>query len=760
MNSSTLDWFRRSRPVLAAIAVLTVLWLLFFWRVLTPSPTDRLIFQKGDFTQHYYAFASYQVDRLWQGEFPLWNPYNYAGDSFAGNIQFGSFYPPRWLTALFLGQDGLSLEEYQLEVAVHYWLASVLMFAFLHAHTRRAGVALVGSILYTYSGYLTGYPLLQVSVLESIVWLPMLMLGVHYSASGRIYPGSIIGGIAMAFSLFGGHPQTTMQISYLALLYLAYLGWKKGLTPVTLITRMAFIVTIGVGLSAIQLLPSLEFTRLSYRVTDYGYADKANGFAAGDFLQVIAPGFFGDWSPLYIGMAGLLLGIGGLLNPKTQRAFWLLVIVVGLFLSLGGGSIVYDLFYLVVPGFNVFRQQERAASVVIFAWIVLACEYLSLLFDDQTDNDGPVRTFERLIWIFCGLLLAGAIITSGINLMQTESGNPTLSSTLMLNAFIAGLFAIWFRQTLSATRDPSVAAQPSQRSLIIPLVTLIALIVVDLFTVGTHSTNYVTDTPENRVQLDPTLADFVTDENDIRWRVDGAVGLQGDAVYFRIPDIYGTGPFTLASTELLRQIPVDRFWEVLSVRYATTIDTLPDNTPLELLAYGRSPSGEEFELVELADPRPVAHLVYDYRQAEGSAEFARQIMSDPRINLRQMAVTLFPLPFELPVERPDVSRIDQFEYLQPEHLVMRVSTGANALLTVSMVNYPGWTAEVNGQPVEIVDTYAGLIGIPLHAGENQAVTLRFQPQSLTLGILISGMTLILMLLAGIGGFTYQRRRNS
>src|SRR5690606_3374946 len=203
MNSPTLNWFQRMRPILVAVAVLTALWLLFFWRILTPSPTDRLIFQKGDFTQHYYAFASYQVERLWQGEFPLWNPYNYAGDSFVGNVQFSSFYPPRWLTALFLGQDGLLLEEYQLEAAVHYWLASVLMFAFLHAHTRRASVALAGSILYTYSGYLTGYPLLQVSVLESVIWLPMMMLGVHHTVSGRVYLGSIVAGVAMAFSLFG-----------------------------------------------------------------------------------------------------------------------------------------------------------------------------------------------------------------------------------------------------------------------------------------------------------------------------------------------------------------------------------------------------------------------------------------------------------------------------------------------------------------------------------------------------------------------------
>lgn len=751
MFSPAQHWFKQARPILAAIAMLTALWLLFFWRILTPSPTDRLIFQKGDFTQHYYAFASYQVERLWQGEFPLWNPYNYAGDSFVGNIQFSAFYPPRWLAALVFGQDGFSIEDYQMEVALHYWLTSVLMFAFLHAHTRRMSVALVGAVLYTYSGYLTGYPLLQVSVLESVVWLPLMMLGAHHSANGRVYLGSIVAGVGMAFSLFGGHPQTTMQISYLALLYLAYLGWQKSLSVSTIIGRMAFILLIGVGLSAIQLLPSLEFTRLSYRVTDYGYVDKANGFAAGDFFQVIAPGLFGDWSPLYIGMVGLLLGIGGLLNPKTQRPFWLVVIVVGLFLSLGGGSIVYDFFYLIVPGFNVFRQQERAVAVVVFAWIVLACEHLNFLLSEPTYGAASARTFERTLYCFCGLLFVGALIAVGFELLQAEP-RADLSSILTFNFIITLLFAAWFRWQ----RTNNATVKNSHHWLVVPL---IALIVVDLFTIGTRSTNYVADTNESRVQLDPSLTSLVIDETDIHWRVDGAAGLQGDGVYFRIPDIYGTGPLTLASTELLRQIPVDRFWEVLSVRYATVVDVVPDTLPLALLAYGRNAFGEAFELVELLEPRPIAHLVYDDRQAEGSAEFARQIMSDPRIDLREIAVTLYPLPFELPDERPEVSRIDQFEYLQPEHLVLQVSTGANALLTLSMVNYPGWSAEVNRQAVQIVDTYAGLIGIPLHAGEDQEVVLRFQPASVRNGALITGATLVVICIAGIILFWNVRKRD-
>lgn len=702
---------------LVAVIALTLLWALFFWRILTPNPIDRVIFTEGDFTQHYFAFADYQVERLWQGQFPLWNPYNHAGDPFAGNIQFVAFYPPRLLAAFIAGADGWTLEAYQLEVALHYWLASVMMYAFLIVFTKRSGVAFIGSLLYAYSGYLTGYPLLQVSVLESVIWLPLMMLGIQLSLERhrwRIH-GMLLAGIACALSLLGGHPQTTLQITYFTLAYFVFMAWKQRLIFSEIVLRIAVMGIVGGGLSAIQLLPALEFTRLSFRVTDYGYLDKANGFLPVDLFQVILPNLFGVWSPLYLGTAGLLLAIGAMTRPKLSitRPFWMLTIALGAFLSLGGGSIVYDLFYLLVPGINIFRQQERIANVMIFALVMLACEFLS-----ESNARQDIRT-RYALYAYTGLLLLIAAIAS----IQPEK--DLLHNTLSFVALNTLLFAVWYTWEHTYTG--------ARWHVYVPLA---ALIVTDLFTIGTRLENYVPDVPENRVQLDAPLQNLpVTDT--LEWRIDGAAGLQGYSVYFRQPDIYGTGPFTLASIENLRTIPVERFWEVLSVRYVTTTDEPPSDVPLELIAYGEQ---APYKLFELQDPRPIAHLVYDYRSAEGNADFARQIMSDPRVNLREMAITLDPLPFELPVERPSISHVNSITWTMPEHAEISISTATNALLTLSIPNYPGWQASVNGEPVAIVDTYAGLIGIPLLAGENQAITLTFAPQSVHYGLLISAAT--------------------
>jgi uncharacterized membrane protein YfhO len=94
----------------------------------------------------------------------------------------------------------------------------------------------------------------------------------------------------------------------------------------------------------------------------------------------------------------------------------------------------------------------------------------------------------------------------------------------------------------------------------------------------------------------------------------------------------------------------------------------------------------------------------------------------------------------------------------PEHLSMTVSTSENALLTVSLVNYPGWRVTVNGESVGIVDTYAGLIGVPIYPGEVQQVELRFVSDTVNAGAMASGVTGLLLLLGTV--FVIVRERQN
>ncbi|MCS6835456.1 MAG: YfhO family protein [Anaerolineae bacterium] len=701
---------------------------LFFWRVLTPHAPDRLTFAEGDFTQHFYSFVRYHALRWHSGTpFPQWNPYNHAGDPFLANVQFAVFYPPRWLTLTLLGADGLTQDEFQLEVIAHYALASITMFAFLRVVTSSSTSGVIGGVLYAYSGFMVGYPMLQPSILSAMAWLPLVLLGVHQSVHGapsQALRWLVLGSISLALAVLAGHPQTAVQIGYLSAIYLAFSAYRARLSLWQAAWRLLLLGGLALALSAAQVLPTLEFIRTSYRATVENYAEKSLGFGIQQWLQVFLPGQFGIWSPLYLGVVGGVLGLVGLATARGAARLWLVLVVLGLWLSLGAGSFLYDAAYLGLPLASWFRQQERIANVVVFGLIMLACEALDRILRGQTDAEA--NAWQRGLWAFSAAGLGLALLTHSLR----SSEDDALVQTLLTTAAHGAVLALWYAWQRSYGGTTWQKALP-----------LLGLIVLDLFTFGTRSPNFVPNDSRHAPHIPGIFAPLATPIEDIRWRVDGASGLRGYAVLAQVPDIYGTGPISLESIASLRTLPVDRMWEVLSVRYVSTSDTMPQGLAFRELAQDVNDVGEVFRLYELLDPRPLAHLVYDARTALDNPLFARQIMSDPRVNLREMAVTLAPIPLDLPVTPPELREVTALE-TGPERWSMRVATGANALLTVSLPYYNGWRASIDGQDVPIIPTYVGLISVPLRPGEHDVV-LEFSSPTAQLGVTISGLALAL-----------------
>ena len=144
----------KSRDALAS-GLLVILWLLFFWRILTPIERDKASFEQGDFSRQFVAFGAYQYERFAQSEIPLWNPYNNGGFPFIADTQAAVFYPPRLLTiALCKLFGGWSYNALQLEAVFHVLANSLLMYVFIRrmtlAHSGSEYGAFIGSIVAAY----------------------------------------------------------------------------------------------------------------------------------------------------------------------------------------------------------------------------------------------------------------------------------------------------------------------------------------------------------------------------------------------------------------------------------------------------------------------------------------------------------------------------------------------------------------------------------------------------------------------------------
>lgn len=723
--------FRAHRLDIFAVAALCALWGLFFWRLLTPVAADRMTFAPGDFITPFFALSDYQAERVWQGQIPLWNPYQSAGMPLAADLERMVWYPPRWIAIWLAGPGGWKLESLEMEVAAHYLIASLLAYAFFRRTLRHRLAALAGALMFAYGGYLTGYPMLQVSIAETATWLPLVLLGIHISATGNGAGGAALAGLGLGLSLLVGFPQNTLLTGYLALAYLILCGRQNRLGWLPVGWRAALTGIVGAGLGAAQVLPAFEFMLLSSRTLAYHYADKSSGFLPVELLQAVWPGSMGpSYAPLYIGVAGLILAAGALTRPGATRLFWGGALAVSALLALGRGSIVYDALYLVAPGFNLFRQQERAALLAAWSLALLAASQLDWLFSAGADSsDDAKQGRRRLAWLALAHLTVCVVAVMIIAAPLLQQGTLNAATAAANPVTLVAVFSLLMNGWIMLHAERPILA----RGLII------ALIVIDLFSFSPRWGNFVPQS--DSAQPITPQPEALRSPGSITWHVDGSGGVQGRSTLYRIPDIYGNTPLQLESTTQLYTLPVDRFWELLSVRYLTLAGTLPpDTVSATALGTYANYDGAEYISFEIQDPRPFAWLVYDFREASGSPDFARQIIADPRINLREIAVTLYPPPLALPGQRPALSAISDFRMVTPERIEMMVSTGDNALLTLALPKYPGWRATINGQPAPIIDAYAGLTAVPIPAGENQKVVVEFFPIIQVVGGALSALS--------------------
>ena len=195
---------------------------------------------------------------------------------------------------------------------------------------------------------------------------------------------------------------------------------------------------------------------------------------------------------------------------------------------------------------------------------------------------------------------------------------------------------------------------------------------------------------------------------------------------------------------------------LLSTRYLVLPGTVPGTEPV----YQDPATGLVVSVDSTALPR--AFLVDSVRVVPDDQAIAR--IRDDATDLRRVAFVADTPGFDaraLTGAPADSGRADvTLERFSPDEVVYRVTTDRPRLLVASEVYYPaGWTATVGVEPVPIVRANYLLRGVPVAAGQDQIVTLRYRPQTRSRGVMISGIAALLVYLGaiGLGGLLWYRR---
>jgi len=834
--------------------LLTGLTLLFcsflFFYDLFPG---RDLLTERDLGPYFIPPRFFWVESIKNGDFPLWNPYQFSGHPFFANPQHAVAYPLNGL--FFLLPFDIAFNAI---IILHFFMGGLFIYLFVRDLKGHHTGALISGLVFMLSGYLLSVHSLLTCLL-SVIWTPLIMM---FFRKAMLRPGlknEILTAVFMTLSFLGGGIEIVYG-NFLILLLMGifspqiqasqegdrsgsplqprhnvvpeaykdapiphsfFVGAALRGRPVGMFLRFRSLIIVCIFflfLSAIQLIPFLELWIHSIRGKGLSYREATVwSFAPKDVLLFFLPdvyGYFVDMKKYWINQCWLkTLYTGGLpfilsffyfFTPFSREEggkrsgespwFYLSLIVLSLFLSLGRYNPLYLFVFQYVPFFGGIRYPVKFLYIFILALSVTA----GLGFQRLTESswEGGHRKLKNLL-----LLLS---LGSGFLLLLFVLGHNEIESFLKgkgidcpdfnflsVNLFHAKRFFFYLALFFLTMR---VGTELKWRVWAKAL--LVLFLAADLFgNMGFYgrekSSDYFRKTrAQEIISSDPGRLRVFSTAKTISQDV---TILLGHATYVdslkekhlptlnllhRLRDAWGIDVVRLKRTEDLYRafigapsISSNRLADLYSIKYVISVSPIEKDPRFELI-YARLEglegkredllSENTMKLYRNRDPLQRAWLVKDYRVMDAASILA--ILSDKAFNPREEVLfeeepaegdrSGSPLQKKKDVGEPH-GGLPELISERNNFLRLSVEAKQDSFLVLSDTYFPGWKAYVDGRPVKIFRANYNFRAVPIPAGKHE-VKFIYHPMSFGIGILVTCVGIIGILVTGFSS-RFKRR---
>ncbi|MFQ5612470.1 MAG: YfhO family protein [Anaerolineae bacterium] len=431
-----MNWNRLDR---LAILVLCLLPLAFFAPVIFFGQT----FYFHDISIDYVPLNAFNTQTLRQGELPLWNPYLNGGFPFAGQPESAPLYPLNLILLLPLPIT----TRHAGYIVVHYALAGV--FTYLLARRGlglEAKPSFIAGAVFALSGTMVA-ELTNFTLVTTLAWMPLILLLYLRAVDEGKTSYAIGGGLALAVQISKSHPQMvlyTAGILALYALFVAVRGFREGQSLKALAPFKALTITllVGAGLSAYQLLYSLELVQRSDRAGGITYEVMTIlSYPPFYLIKFLIPNFFGSFQNYagngnfpemhaYAGILPLILTvIAWRRSPDRRVGFFTVLLGLSVLFSFGRFTPLYEVLQY-VPLFNFFRVPSRWLLLVTFSLAILAAYGAQALIEGRwTIKPAPQRgKWPAAAGLFA--ILLPALMAGGGGLLAWDMRNGPDACTL------------------------------------------------------------------------------------------------------------------------------------------------------------------------------------------------------------------------------------------------------------------------------------------------------------------------------------------
>ncbi|MFQ5435642.1 MAG: 6-pyruvoyl-tetrahydropterin synthase-related protein, partial [Anaerolineae bacterium] len=278
----------RQHPYRATGLGFFVLAIIFLWRVLWPPPGMAL--GGHDIRSLFYPWLTFAREAIFSGRLPLWDADLFSGYPFLSNPQVALFYLPTWPAILLPVRIGISWH-----VLFHLFVAAVGMLLFVRYMSRHWLGATLAALAFAFSGYAAARIWAgHIGLLATNSWLPWMLLAMAWSMRKKTAWAGILAGVPFGLAILAGHTTSLIYLGVAWGAFAVYLlvesrNWRLVLQQYVLAGL------VGIGLSGVELLPLLEFSRVSARasVASFEFA-AAYSLPPAHLITLLLPAYFGE----------------------------------------------------------------------------------------------------------------------------------------------------------------------------------------------------------------------------------------------------------------------------------------------------------------------------------------------------------------------------------------------------------------------------------------------------------------------------------
>jgi membrane protein YfhO len=428
--------------------------VLFSSRVLAPG--DGL---------NYFLPSYYSRTLLWDGS--IWGGFPAAADA---PRMF--WYPPALLLSLVP-------HSWEIFVVLAYVIAATFTYGYVYSLTHSRLSAAAAGLSYSLCGFMIAH-LGHTAIVHTIAWLPLIVWALTELAGNKRRFSTfwfITTALALACAALAGHTQMFVYVTALSATCALVVGFRAGLGRIRYYSVCTLSMLLGLGLAAVQLVPTFELTRLSVRAQL-----KFEDFVAfslplrqlpmllfpylygGSPESMYGTAYFGAWPSSsdawgateltgYAGLLALLLGVVGVIAERGRRAvwFWTGAAIFAVFLALGEATPLARLTYQ-IPLVNQFRAPARHLFTFAFAVSVLAGVGVAAIRHEIASSGLLRRVLIGAAVVVAACLLMVKLFSGKLNELAFQRLGRTVSLGLFTNKavavpllmFLAGSLAIFW----------------------------------------------------------------------------------------------------------------------------------------------------------------------------------------------------------------------------------------------------------------------------------------------------------------------------